>query len=158
MSIIITILIAAAILLFFEVIVPGGILGAAAAMLVLIATVMTYNQYGGFEAMAVFGGSLIVGLGMILFELWLIRKTPLGRAFRLQLTQKAKSNVPSAEDATIVGELGEALTTMAPSGKVRIGQRSYEAASRSGMLNKGEPVRVVAVESFRILVEKAEDS
>ena len=54
----------------------------------------------------------------------------------------------------MVGRPAEAATTLAPSGLVLVGGRRYEAFCQSGHAAKGDALRVVAVDNFRLVVTK----
>jgi membrane-bound ClpP family serine protease len=55
----------------------------------------------------------------------------------------------------VVGKVGEAATTLAPSGYVLIEGRRYEAFSQSGHMDRGTALKVVAVDNFRLIVTKS---
>ncbi len=50
------------------------------------------------------------------------------------------------------GELGETLTPLRPSGKIRIGEKLYDAVAQTGYIQKGAAVEVVRVESSYVVV------
>ncbi len=54
------------------------------------------------------------------------------------------------------GEVGVALTTLRPSGKIKIGNKKIDAIAQGEFIPKGTPLRVVAVEQNRVIV-KAEN-
>lgn len=155
MSTIITLLLVALLLFFFEILVPGGILALIGACLVLAACVVAFNTYGAMEALAVFVGSLVVSLLMLYIELKILPKTKYGKRLFLLRAQKASSLKPQAGQ-DIIGQRGESITTMAPTGMVLIGGEKYEAFSQSGLLEKGTPVAVVKQDPFRLIVEKTD--
>ena len=68
-------------------------------------------------------------------------------------TVGSTSQEPVGHDS-MVGQSGETLTTLAPSGYVSVGGRRYEAFSSSGHLEKGTPVRVTGHDTFRLIVTK----
>ena len=55
----------------------------------------------------------------------------------------------------VVGKTCEAVTTLAPTGYVRLDGRRYEAFSQSGHVAKGTVLRVVAVDNFRLTVTRS---
>ena len=72
-----------------------------------------------------------------------------------------KSSIPNdfkqkAEEELkpLIGKEGLALTECRPVGKIRIGQNTYEAQSKSTIIQKGEVVKVVAIEDARIMIDK----
>lgn len=142
------------VLLFFEVFIPGGVLGAVGAILMFVGAGLTFSNFGlGAGALATLLAFVLIGL-MLYVELFLLAKTRLGRRMFLDRSISDRSQPPPAS-SEIVGQLGEALTTLAPTGMVLVGGRNYEAASQSGLLPKGATVRVVRVETFRLIVSQS---
>ncbi|AOS45053.1 hypothetical protein Verru16b_02122 [Lacunisphaera limnophila] len=142
------------VLLFFEVVVPGAILGIIGGIFMLIGCGLAFTAYGvGGGALAVLVAVLLLGLTFYL-EFYVLPRTRIGRKMFLDSTVRGASHQPPAQAADVVGQLGEALTPLAPSGFVLIGGKRYEAASQSGLLPKGAPVKVVGVDTFRLTVSK----
>jgi membrane-bound ClpP family serine protease len=54
----------------------------------------------------------------------------------------------------VVGKPATADTTLAPSGYVLVDGRRYEAFCRSGHVAKGEVLRVIGADNFRLIVSK----
>lgn len=63
--------------------------------------------------------------------------------------------LPSGEDAVLEGAIGEAATSLRPSGKVRVGERVHDAICESGMVPAGARVRVVAARRWELVVREA---
>lgn len=142
------------VLLFFEVVVPGGILGVIGGVFMLIGCGLAFTAYGlGGGALALLVAVALLGLTFYI-ELYLLPRTRIGRKMFLDSAVQGASHAPPAQATEVVGQLGEALTTLAPSGFVLVGGKRYEAASQSGMLPKGAPVKVVGVDTFRLTVSK----
>jgi len=142
------------ILLAFEVFVPGGILGIFGGLSLLGGIVLSFANFGatgGWTAVAIALG--LVGL-MVYIEFGLLPKTTLGRRLFLRSAVSGTSQPPLAESAAVVGREGETLTPLAPTGYVVVDGRRYEAFSQSGLLPKGAPVRVVGLDTFRLIVTK----
>lgn len=55
------------------------------------------------------------------------------------------------------GKIGEAYTVLRPSGKVIIEGKIYDAVSNWGMIERGEKIKVVKVETMQLYVETIED-
>jgi len=142
------------VLLFFEVFVPGAILGIIGGIFMLIGCGVAFSTYGtGGGTLAVLAAVALLGLTFYL-EFRVLPKTRLGRRMFLDTEIKGASQEPIATAAEVVGQMGEALTTLAPSGVVLIAGKRYEAASQSGMLPKGAAVKVVGVAPFGLTVSK----
>ena len=155
MSLIITLLLVALIIFFFEILIPSGIMATFGILIMLGACYAAYGKYGVIGAVITFFVSVVLSLALLVTELVLLPKMPIGKKLFLKTRQKAASNVPQAAH-DIIGKTGVALTTMAPTGQVLIEDKQYEAHSQSGLLGKGVPVRVVAQDAFKLTVVKAE--
>jgi len=57
----------------------------------------------------------------------------------------------------LVGKTGEAYTILRPSGKVIIDRKIYDGISNWGMIEKGEKIKVVKVETVQLYVETIAD-
>lgn len=142
------------VLLFFEVFVPGAVLGIIGGVCMLIGCGVAFSTYGaGGGAIAVLVAVALLA-ATLYFELRVLPRTRTGRKMFLEAEVKGASHAPQAVADEIVGQVGEALTMLAPSGLVQVGGKQYEAASLSGLLPKGAPVKVVGVDTFRLTVSK----
>jgi membrane-bound ClpP family serine protease len=143
------------VLLAFEVFIPGGVLGVIGALLMFTGSGLTFAHFGlQAGALATLLAFALVGL-MLYVELFLLPKTAVGKRLFLDRSIAERSQPPPARAEDVVGQTGEALTTLAPTGMVLVAGRKYEAASQSGLLPKGAPVKVVRVETFRLIVTKS---
>ena len=154
MTIIILLLALGLVLIAFEVILPGGILGAIGALLMIAGCGVAFYEYGRNGGLITTG----IALGLAVIFLWIefkiLPKTKLGKkAFLI----KRITGVSSAYDdkaKSLVGKTGEAMTTLSPSGYVRIDGQQYEAFCQSGHTEAGTPVKVVDTDNFRIITTK----
>lgn len=139
---------------FFEVIVPGGVLGILGGILMLVGCGIAFAEYGvNGGAIASLIAIILVSL-MLYFEFFVLPKTKWGKKMFLQSTVNSKSQPLPADAAMVIGQSGEALTTLAPSGFVLVGGKKYEAASQSGLLPQGATVKVTGLDNFRLIVTK----
>ena len=125
-------------------------------------------EIGGIVVHAVISGSvaqvfflvllivLVVGLLFLIF----IRSAKYGLLAKSALVEN-KPSIPNdykekaeKELAKLIGQEGLTLTECKPVGKIRIGQNSYEAQSRGMLIQKGEVIKVVAIEDARIMIDK----
>lgn len=138
---------------FFEVLVPGGILGVLAAFVIIWAVVLSFQNYGLMEALGVFIVSLFLIVFLIVIQLKVLSKTQLGK--KMFLNQAVEDQSTSATDTeNLIGKEAEAQTPLAPSGKIIIDQKEYEAFSEDGLIKAGEKVKIVSRDNFRIVVKK----
>jgi membrane-bound ClpP family serine protease len=155
MTLIVSLILIALIFFISELFVPGIILGSIGVCLLLIAVVQAQVQFGVTAALITFLISLVLSLGFIFLEMTFLRKTSLGRKFRLETNFDGESsNKPQSDGVSLLGKKGLALTIMAPSGSVEIEGTVYEARSQSGYVAKGATVEVVFVDVFRVVVRE----
>ncbi len=152
MTLIIVLIVAALVLFFLEIFLPGGILAIIGAGCLLGASYLTYVGYGLMPGLSVLIGSALLGLIFFLVELQLLKSSRFGGFLRSEGSIQGGANAPAGDDS-LRGQAGTALTTMAPSGRVRIGERTYEAAAQGGYVAKGTPIEVVRVESFKLIIK-----
>ena len=152
MNTIITLIIIAFALFFFELFVPGGLLAFAGSILLLVAAAFAYIDYGLWPALTILLLAPLGALAMFFIELKVLAHSKIGRQFALKSTIAHKLN-PKAEEK-LVGQDGVTLTVLAPTGKVRIGDRTFTATAEDGFLERGVPVCVLRSETFKLIVEK----
>jgi len=94
----------------------------------------------------------------IILAVKLLPRTALGR--RLYLHRDASppgEGTPESEELTrLVGQTTTAETTLRPAGTVRIDGRRIVAQAESGMIDRGQEVRVVRAAGNRVIVRKVE--
>lgn len=152
MSLIIGLLVTAFILFFFEIFVPGGVLAAVGGILLLTASGLAYTEWGFLAAVAILLGGLAGALSMFFVEIKMLSSSRLGRQLALQSAITARLN-PRADDS-LVGKEGVTLTTLAPTGKVQVLGQVHTAFAQDGYLEKGAPIKVVRIETFKLIVAK----
>jgi len=141
------------VLILLEVIVPGGVLGVLGGLALLAGIGLAFYQHGA-KAGGLATLVAIACLGLSLYiEFALLPKTAIGKKFFLRQSIDAASQ-PLPGDASVIGKIGEAATTMAPSGYVLVEGRRYEASSQSGLIARGAKVRVVGVDNFHLIVSQ----
>ena len=67
---------------------------------------------------------------------------------------RAQRRKPTTGSEGIVGETGEALSTLDPDGEVRVHGEIWNARASSGKIKKGDRVKVVRMEHFTLTVER----
>jgi membrane-bound serine protease (ClpP class) len=151
-SIVITLIIVAFVLFFVEIFTPGGILASFGAMSLFSAAVLAYPDLGILGSAGILIGGTILGFGMFFLELRLLEKSPFAKQFIHSNRQTAQTQPIGSPD--LVGKTGLALTTMAPSGKVKVENEIFEAASLGGLINKNATVEVVRSEHLKLVVKE----
>ncbi len=145
---------------FLEVFIPsGGAISVVALCCVFGAIVLAYAHHGGAV------GTLFVILSIVLVPVCLISaltmlpKTRFGRRLTLRTSQKADEGyvAQSSEEDKLLGETGEALSMLRPSGEARIAGRRYDVMTEGEMIQKGAAIEVRRVEGNRIVVREVKE-
>jgi membrane-bound serine protease (ClpP class) len=74
--------------------------------------------------------------------------------FIIGLAVKGQRAKPMSGMEGIIGEIGEALASLEPSGMVRVHGELWNAESISGSISQGEKVRVTAIKNLTLYVEQ----
>jgi len=139
-------------LLAADVFVTSFILAAAGGVAMIGGCAVAYHAYGTAGAAVAAAAAVVLLVGTVYFELFILPRTRLGRGLVVHSTQTATSQPPIASAEAVVGRDAEALTTLAPSGYVLVEGRRYEAFCQSGHAAKGARLRVVGADNFRLIV------
>jgi membrane-bound serine protease (ClpP class) len=73
--------------------------------------------------------------------------------FVIGLGIKAQRAKPVTGVEGMIGNIGESLDTLDPEGRVHVHGESWNAESTSGVINKGEKIRVVGIKNLKLYVE-----
>jgi len=149
-------LITGLVLIGAEIFVPGGILGIAGALALLGAVgigFFVFPQHGGWVALGVL---FLAGLAIYLWARF-FPGSVLGKRMTV-LGDLHESKGTDARLKDLVGKDGTALSGLRPSGFAEIDGRRVDVITRGEMLDKGARLRVIQVESNRVVVtERKED-
>jgi membrane-bound serine protease (ClpP class) len=152
MSLIVGLLVTAFVLFFFEIFLPGGVLAVIGGVLLLIASALSYTEYGLLVALLILFGGLLGALGLFFVEVRFIANSRFGEQLSLQRSIDSKVSWGTSDD--LVNREGVTLTTLAPSGKVQIDGETYTAHAEDGYLSKDTPVTVLRNTPFHLIVSK----
>jgi membrane-bound serine protease (ClpP class) len=86
----------------------------------------------------------------------LLSRTAMGQALVLQEAETGFLSAPTASD--LVGQTGEALTDLRPTGKVTIEGQRHEATSEREFISRGSRVRVIGRDGPALVVRPEEES
>lgn len=151
----IIILIALALLVFFlEIFVPGGFLFVFGVLCLFVATISGFAQFGAETGALIALLSTILAVGMFFLEVKVLTKGPFSKSFVNRTVINGQS-VQQQTPADIVGREGLAATALAPGGYVEVNGVRYEAMSRTGFVDRGEKVKVIAFDNYKITVDKS---
>ncbi|MBC9867527.1 MAG: hypothetical protein F7B06_01730 [Opitutae bacterium] len=152
MTYVVGLILLALLLFFLEIFAPGGILGIMGAIALVVAAILAYEDWGMLGSAAILLGGALAGILLFFLEIRLITRSPFGKQFQHHHAQKAQTKPVGSDD--LVGKRGRVLTTMAPSGKVMIDNKSLEAASEGGLIKKDATVVVIRSEHLKLIVKE----
>ncbi len=151
-SLIIALVVVGFLLIAAEVFLPGLVLGTIGLLCLVASVVFVFLNYGtsaGVLAAFVVGGLTLVGFVLWLF---LFPHTFIGRRLMLRTTQRTTRD--PEDHRSLVGETGEAITPLRPSGTARIGGKRVDVTAVGDFLEQGEAVVVVAADGMRVAVRR----
>lgn len=154
MTLVIVLFVLGVILLALEIVVPGGILGAVGGAMMLAGVIAAFVRFGSTVGIvATIAALVLLGVTIYLEFVWLPRSRFVGRV-AMGATIDSVSQPPLAKEADVIGRAAVALSTLAPTGFVRVDGQRYEASCRSGYAAAGETLTVVGLDAFRLIVTK----
>lgn len=150
MTTIVILLILGAVLMFLETLLPGLIAGIIGFICLIIAVYLAYaeNLTTGNTVLGIVIGGLAVGTWA-----WL-KFFPESRMAQKFIAQSAVGDL-GVEKPELRNGTGTALTQLRPSGVAQINGQRVDVVTEGGLIERGTPVRVVAVEGARIVVRAA---
>lgn len=146
------------VLMAVEILVPGGVLGVLAGVCLLAGVVTAFAQLGASGGAVATAVALVITIGLLYFEFVVLPKTRLAKMFSMTETVAGRSQPEIADRAAVIGHEVAAVTTLAPSGYVELDGRRYEAFCQSGHAPAGARLRVVDVDTFRLVVTQIKES
>lgn len=150
MGLIVSLIIIGLVLIFAEVlIIPGvGIAG------ILGLVSMGGSCYYAFHEFNALTGAIVTGVNVLLvvaLTIWILRAKT-WKKMTLETNIDSKVNVPEIE--LHAGDVGRALTRLAPMGMAKFNDVSVEVTALEGIIDPGTEVRVLSVSQNKVLVEK----
>ncbi len=141
-----------AVLLGAEIFLPGGIVGVIGALLMGVGCTLTFVQSGPAAGLWSVAGAAAVLAVVLAIEFLVLPRTPYGKRLFLQASVSGTSQPAASTNLPLVGREALCLTPLSPSGVIEVEGQRREAYSESGYLAAGTKVRIVAVDTFRLIV------
>lgn len=147
-------------LLILEAFIPsGGVIGILCVLAFVGSVVVAFM--GGWQLGVIMLAVTLVLVPLVIalaLKLW--PRTPIGRLVMLEPPAGDDAVLPEnplyRKQKTLVGRRGVAKTKMLPSGAVVIDGETFDAVSEGLAIDPGQPVRVIAVRTNRIVVRLEE--
>ncbi len=153
LSIILALAAIGAILIAVDFFLPGFVLATIGVLFMVVATVICGLNYSLTTTLALICGEiLIAGLAGWL-SIKYFPRSKVGQQMILHETLQAAHTSPGA-NTQLVGREGVAQTVLRPAGIGQIDGKRLDVEAESDMIERGSPIKVVAVEGNRILVRK----
>jgi membrane-bound serine protease (ClpP class) len=153
LSIILALAAIGAILIAVDFFLPGFVLATIGVLFMVVATVLCSLNHSLTTTLALICGEiLIAGLAGWL-SLKYFPRTKVGQHMILHETLQAARASPEA-NAQLVGREGIAQTVLRPAGIGQIDGRRLDVVAESDMIERGSPIKVVAIDGSRIIVRK----
>jgi membrane-bound ClpP family serine protease len=155
LAIALVLFVAALVVFVIDLLIPsGGILIAVTSILCFGAIVFAF-RHGPVSGVWM----LIATLGliplMLLLLLYVWPRTPFARKMIVAPDPAGEfvwSDAAQFDPKELIGAIGIAETEFLPRGSVKIGERSFEAISDSGLIEPGQPVKVTRLDVGRLVV------
>ncbi len=150
MELVLTLLLVGAVLLVAESVLPGMIAGIVGCCCLIAAVVESYVKFGAHTGNLVLIG-VLAGLAAG-FWLW-VKYFPESRLARMFISKQVSGEI-GTERPELLERTGTALTPLRPAGTVLIEGKRVDVVTEGQMIERGKPVRVVAVEGLRVVVRE----
>lgn len=150
----ITLLLAGFILIGTEIFIPGGILGILGAIVWIAAAVLGWRSFPEpWNMLSAFG---LLLFGILTFIVWIkyFPKSRVGRSLSLaDSTESYKAH--TTDDELEVGAVGEAVSTLRPSGIARFDGKRVDVVADGEWIEAGQAVKISSTSGGHISVVKA---
>ena len=148
MATVVTLILVGAALLLLETVLPGMIAGIAGFGCLVAGVVVAYLNFDARTANLVF---LAVVVGLVAGALCWFKFFPDSRFGKLFISQQTVGDI-GTEKPELLDQTGTALTTLRPSGTAVINAKRVDVVTEGPFIERGSPVKVVAVEGARVVV------
>ncbi len=144
------------VLVALELLTPSFGLLTVAALGVMCGSIFMGFQHSAAAGFAMSAVNLTVFPIAVLVIMQFIKRSPLLHQGDIQASLHPEQADSGARHLAEVGEEGEAISSLRPSGMVRFGDRRIEVVTPGKWIEPGTKVRVLRVEGSKIVVEAAE--
>lgn len=148
MGTIATLVLVGAILLVLETLLPGLIAGAVGFACLAAAVVVAYVNFGNRTGHFVLLGVLV---GLVVGTVVYLKYFPDSRVAQAFVSKGTVGDIGTTK-TELLNQSGTAVTELRPSGTALIGGKRIDVVTDGSFVERGTPVRVVAVEGMRVVV------
>lgn len=137
--------------IFLEFFLPGGILGVAGGVLLIVSIV--FFAMATDSILLIFSYLILNILLLVVLITFTLRYIKKGKTTGIYLNSAQEGYLASEFDKTLIGKSGEALTDLKPAGHILVEGKRYQAVSKTGYLDKGSKIEIVAGEGAHFIVK-----
>lgn len=148
MALVVLLLVLGVILILLETVLPGLIAGIVGFCCLAAGVAVGYSELGVPAGHYILGGVLLGLVGG--FGLW-AKYFPESRFARVFISEREVGTV-GAEQPHLLNQTGTAFTHLRPSGTALINGQRVDVVTEGPFIERGTPVKVVAVEGLRVVV------
>ncbi len=145
-----------------EIFVPaGGLIGIAGLGCYIAGIVLTFRNFNPTTGFIMLALTVAAAPAFFILAFRIFPKTFMGKRLILknsQLSGSGYTSYTSERYTDLVGQEGEALTMLRPSGVIRIDEKKYSVVTGGEYIEPGDSVRISIVEGSRIVVRKIKES
>jgi len=150
---VLTLVVVGAALLLLETILPGLVAGILGLCCLVAAVFSSYYNFGTHTGNVVLLGLVLALVGGT--ALW-IRVFPGTRLAKVFISQRIVGDL-DVDKPELLHEMGVALSNLRPSGIALIAGKRVDVVTEGPMVERGTPVKVIAVEGMRVVVRAASE-
>ncbi|MBI2946092.1 MAG: NfeD family protein [Verrucomicrobia bacterium] len=146
-------ILAGAALLLLETVLPGLIAGVLGLICLLSGVIVGYAKFG-----APTGNLILLGVsaGLVVGTLAWMKYFPSSRIAKVFVSETTVGDL-GVEKPELLNQTGVTHTNLRPSGTAVINGRRVDVVTEGSMIDRGTPVRVIAVEGLRVVVRAIEN-
>lgn len=140
------------ILLLLEVVLPGVGFFAIAGSLALFSGIVlaSYDTGSGLRALGI---AFLLAIVVVAIVVRIFKHRGVWNKFILQDSMTTELGYSSSKaQGHLLGQTGEALTTLRPSGTAQIGEEKVDVVADGNYIDRGKPIKVVKIEGTRVVV------
>lgn len=145
----------ALLLIFIEFFLPGGVLATVAGIMLLASIVFFALNSSSILWTLLY--VVFVAFIVVLLIQFTIRRIRKGKFKGIYLHTAQEGYVASEYAKELIGKTGEAVSDLKPAGHILIEGKRFQAVSKVGYIEKGEPIAVVGGEGAHLIVKRLQE-
>jgi membrane-bound serine protease (ClpP class) len=139
-------------LIFLEFFLPGGIMAIGGSVLLLASLFVFHMAQPKISYFILYLFSLLGAVSVVVrFALWRVRST--AKKGTIFLASDQEGFQASVYPKELIGKTGLAATDLKPSGHIWIEDRTFQALSQAGYIDKGTPIQILGGHGSHLIVQ-----